>query len=324
MSHAVEKMAYAGETPWHGLGTKVSGDLSPAEMMKQAGLDWTISKKKIYLGNNTEVPRKFALVRDSDETVLDIVGSTYKVTQNTEVFEFFNEFVLAGDMKMEVAGSLHKGKYVWALARVGADFALGKKDEIQTFLLFSNPHVYGYSRIIKWTAVRVVCWNTLNYALGTDLSGKRTAGKAFSIPHSVEFGDKQKQAAKEALHLAKAQAKTFEEAARLLSRKKAAKAEVDAFFWAVLGKSRETAKVTKAGDVRIPSMVQQFHDALENAPGQDLNTAKGTWWGAVNAVTYVIDHEYGRTADARLQASWMGYTGDIKKKAMLLAVGAAS
>ena len=28
MSHNVETMAYAGETPWHGLGTKVSNDLS--------------------------------------------------------------------------------------------------------------------------------------------------------------------------------------------------------------------------------------------------------------------------------------------------------
>ena len=34
MSHEVETMAYAGETPWHGLGTPVSNDLTPAQMMQ--------------------------------------------------------------------------------------------------------------------------------------------------------------------------------------------------------------------------------------------------------------------------------------------------
>lgn len=323
MAHAVEKMAYAGETPWHGLGNNVSPDLTPAEMMVAAGLDWTIEKKKVYLGDNTEIPGKFALARSSDGKVLDIVGTTYKVTQNAEVFEFFNDFVLAGDMKMEVAGSLHGGKYIWALARVGSDFAIGKgsgADEIKTFLLFSNPHVYGYSRIVKWTAVRVVCWNTLNYALGANLSGKRTPGKSFSIPHSVEFGDKQKEAARRALGLAKEQTKVFEEAVRALSKAKAAKEDVEKFFWHVLGKDPEKATKKKSGEERIPVMVQRFQDALEKAPGADLRSAKGTWWGAVNAVSYVVDHEHGNTADTRLHNAWLGYTNQYKINAMDLAL----
>ena len=40
MSHKVEKMAYAGQTPWHGLGQKVSNDLTPQEMLVAAELDW--------------------------------------------------------------------------------------------------------------------------------------------------------------------------------------------------------------------------------------------------------------------------------------------
>jgi hypothetical protein len=50
MSHELEivdgkaMMAYAGDVPWHGLGTKVSTDLSPREMMVEAGLDWSVEK----------------------------------------------------------------------------------------------------------------------------------------------------------------------------------------------------------------------------------------------------------------------------------------
>lgn len=48
MAHLVETMAYAGEVPWHGLGVKVDDNLSPHEMMKAAGLDWTVSKRPGY------------------------------------------------------------------------------------------------------------------------------------------------------------------------------------------------------------------------------------------------------------------------------------
>ena len=40
----VETMAYAGETPWHGIGTQVSEELTPFEMIKSAGLDWNVRK----------------------------------------------------------------------------------------------------------------------------------------------------------------------------------------------------------------------------------------------------------------------------------------
>ena len=37
MAHMVETMAYAGEVPWHGLGVKVSNDLTPQQMMDAIG-----------------------------------------------------------------------------------------------------------------------------------------------------------------------------------------------------------------------------------------------------------------------------------------------
>ena len=45
MSHEVETMAYANETPWHGLGTPVADTLTPKEMLQAAGLDWKVEKK---------------------------------------------------------------------------------------------------------------------------------------------------------------------------------------------------------------------------------------------------------------------------------------
>ena len=52
MSALVETMAYAGEVPWHGLGTKVPHDLSTDEMLKQSGLDWYVEKELDDLSDN--------------------------------------------------------------------------------------------------------------------------------------------------------------------------------------------------------------------------------------------------------------------------------
>ena len=119
MSHEVEmvdgvaQMAYAGETPWHGLGTKVAPDLSPIQIMNKAGLDWSVEKEAMTTASGIEIEGKKALVRSSDKKVLDVVGDGWNPVQNQDAFEFFSEYTLAGDMEMHTAGSLKGGQMVW-------------------------------------------------------------------------------------------------------------------------------------------------------------------------------------------------------------------
>ena len=117
MAHMVETMAYAGELPWHGLGVKVIDDLSPEQMMQKAGVDWKVEKQALVTTAGSKVKSKQALVRTSDGSVLDVVGKGWNPVQNAEAFNFFEEYVRAGDMKMHTAGSLNDGKMVWALAK---------------------------------------------------------------------------------------------------------------------------------------------------------------------------------------------------------------
>jgi Domain of unknown function (DUF932) len=53
----------------------------------------------------------------------------------------------------------------------------------------------------------------------------------------------------------------------------------------------------------------------ESAPGQNLDTAKGTLWGALNAVTYYVDHVRSRRAGGRLDSAWFGAGSALKEKA---------
>src|SRR5215208_2804100 len=125
MSAHVETMAYAGETPWHGLGVPVSNDMSVEQMLTASGCDWTVSKKPMYFLTNPDyvdlgekpnmklVPDEYAIIRDDNKSVLDTCGSKWKPIQNRESFDFLTRFVKAGDMSMETMGSLKGGRYVW-------------------------------------------------------------------------------------------------------------------------------------------------------------------------------------------------------------------
>lgn len=324
MAHEVETMAYAGEKPWHGLGKEVPGDLTPKQMLKAAGLDWTVSKQPMFLKGGAEIPDQYALVRDTDQKVLSVVGSIYKPTQNEQVLEFFRKFTEAGNMDMETAGSLQGGKYVWALARLKADFTLGKDDEMKSYLLFCNPHLYGYSRTIKFTSVRVVCWNTVCMALGEHIAADGKKQRAYSIPHSIDFDAEMQAKVEESLGLGIEQAKEFEQAARLLSKKKFKSEKVEKYFADILNYDPEKAKRKLDGSVREPAMLNKFREALETSPGADLKSAKGTWWGALNAVTYVVDHQVGRTRDGALSSAWLGQYAEHKTKALKLALAEAA
>ena len=172
MAHMVETMAYAGEVPWHGLGVSVSNDLTPRQMMEKAGLDWSVEKVPTYAKvGDEEIPTGVeALVRSSDNKVLTQVGENWNPVQNEEAFDFFSEYCLAGDMEMHTAGSLKGGQMVWALAKIKESFDILGGDQVDQFLLFSNPHMYGKSIDIRFTPIRVVCNNTLTLSLGQQVN----------------------------------------------------------------------------------------------------------------------------------------------------------
>lgn len=329
MTAAVETMAYANEVPWHGLGFKVGGDLTPKQMLKAAKVDWTVEKRKIALyGPDGEqvvgsIPGSFALTRATDNKVFSLVGSTYKPVQNEVAFDFFKKFTEAGHMTMETAGALHGGKYVWALAKIGKNFTLGKNDKVEGYLLLSSPHVIGRSMVLKLTPIRVVCWNTLTWALGADMHKKSASAGSFRMPHSVEFSDRVKDQAEIALGLAKDQMTEFKEATQLLVDTKVKPEQAEAYFCDVLKFDPKKAAKKKDGDAKEPRMLEKFRQALIRAPGQQLVTAQNTLWGAYNAVSYVVDHDLGRDRSAALYTAWYGQKASLKRAAFQKALDIA-
>ena len=315
MAHMVETMAYAGELPWHGLGTKVSENISVDDMMKEAGLDWEVQKVPAYAELNGEKIHSGhdMLIRTSDNTALDMVSGNWNPVQNAEAFDFFREFVEAGDMEMHTAGALQDGKRVWCLAKVKDDFTIGGKDLVESYMLLTNPHMYGRAVDIRFTPIRVVCNNTLTLSLG------QKGDYQVSMSHKKAFNADE---AKNLLGVAKDKMSQYEEMAKFLNVKRWTDETVKAYFATVFPNTNPNAKnktfPIAEFDKYASKNAKRALEVMPIQPGADMGA--GSFWQAYNAVTYLTDHELGRNADSRLASAWYGLNKVKKVKALETAI----
>ena len=316
MSHEVEiidgqaQMAYAGEVPWHGLGTKVASDLAPSQIMQQAGLDWSVEKETMTTASGTEIEGKKALVRSSDNKVLDVVGDNWNPVQNSEAFEFFSEYCLAGDMEMHTAGSLKGGQMVWALSKVKESFDILGGDQVDSYLLFSNPHKYGKAIDVRFTPIRVVCNNTLSMSLGQNVAN------SVSLNHRTAFNP---ESVKETLGIASEKFAMYKETAQFLASKQFNMDSLIQYYNEVFPRTYQGKKeVTVQGYEDLTNNAQKAFSFLETQPGAEFG--EGSWWSALNSVTYLTDHKMGRETDSRLTSAWFGANQTRKVKAVEKAV----
>jgi phage/plasmid-like protein (TIGR03299 family) len=306
MAHELEivdgkaQMAYVGALPWHGLGTKVEGDITPDQFQKVAGLDWTVEKQDMHTVNGVKVPNKQALVRTSDNTVLDTVGSGWNPVQNSEAFDFFQEYVLAGNMEMHTAGSLKNGQLVWALAKTNESFELFKGDVTENYFLFTNPHQFGKAINIRMTPIRVVCNNTLTLSLSAK------SDSMITVNHRKEFDVEE---VKEQMGIAREKMEQYKSMAEFLGSKRYSPDNVVNYFNEVFGSpAKSDDKIFTSRNAKIA------HENLQEQPGAEF--AEGSWWQAFNSVTHMTDHLQGRSTDGRLTSAWYGRNRKVKLKAL--------
>jgi len=308
----IETMAYAGQSPWGDIGTQVSNDLSPQQIMEKADLNWSVDKVKTYADYQGEkIPTGLeALVRSSDNKILTQVGKNWEPCQNETAFEFFNEYCLEGGMDMESAGSLKGGKMVWALAKIKESFDVVKGDQVDSYLLFSNPHEYGKSIDVRFTPIRVTCMNTLAMAI------KGSAVNGMKVNHRKAFDPVM---VKQTMGIAHEKFEQYKEVAQFLSKKRFTADSLIQYYNEVFPrtyKGKDEVIVNAYDDLTTNG--QKAFDVLQSQPG--ANFAQGSWWQALNSVTYLTDHVMGREADSRMTSSWFGANANRKAVAVSKAI----
>ncbi len=319
MSHLIETMAYAGQTPWHQLGHALPHK-QPLDVWAQAaGMQWHIRETPVrYLatdqgdshlyGEALEFPEQKVLYRSDTKAALSVVSQRYKVVQPREVLEFYRDLSEIAGFELETAGVLKAGRRFWALARTGKSTALKGNDVVHSYLLLATSCDGTLATMAIPTSVRVVCNNTLAVAL----QGASQAG-AVKVPHSTHFDA---QAVKRQLGVAVGQWDSFMYRMKTLAERKVKTHEAMNYFLKVICQSDAMGDTpTGLANERALKKVQSLYEG--HGRGAELQAARGTAWGLLSAITEYVDHEkQARSQDNRLDSAWFGHGAAIKQRAL--------
>ena len=355
MSHMIDEttgtpaIAYVGKTPWHGLGQELRPGASVEEWTQQAGLDYVVERSPVQF---TRKPTAVEIEEFGSDALMDptvtfkgrdvlyrtdtgaplwVASKSYNIVQPAEVMDFFAKLSEIGGFELETAGALSDGKRIWGLAKVNDGAPVVGHDVVRPYVLLATSYDGTLATTAKFTAVRVVCHNTLTMSVGSAnyetgmVAGKAeedTEGRAVSslvrIPHSTTFDA---DAVRKQLGIVGDVFERWLVESALLAEKVIDDEQFDRFLEALLqpmqpktvhGKPAKPARECRPF-ARIKSI---YNDGLI---GSD-EAGESNRWRALNAVTQFVDWERGRTQNSRIDGAWFGVGDSMKTRAFDLIV----
>ena len=234
-ANGVASFASRKEKAWHGLGTIVEA-MNSAEAIELGGLNFHVEKRPIYINSsehllfedakkwrninrviddsnpeepkpiyrkNIIIPNQYATVRTDTDQPLGIVGERYHVIQNYEAFDFIDSIIGEGKADCETVGALGNGETIFITCKLREEYVINK-DLIDKYLLITMSHDGSSSITVMFTPIRVVCNNTLSFAL-------EAKDNKVTIRHTLKAKEKL-EAAKKVLGIVDQQSLAYKEA----------------------------------------------------------------------------------------------------------------
>lgn len=319
-------IAYAGKTPWHGLGQALTAGADIPTWTREAGLSYSVLESPVLFQTAAATgpqawPERKVLHRSDTGAALAVVSKGYNVVQPAEIMGFFSDLVALGGFQLETAGALSYGRRVWALASVGEAAPVVDGDLVKPYLLLGTSYDGTMATIAKFTAIRVVCNNTITAAVGGYSNGQAVKGEAetekgylksaIRVLHSERFDA---DTVRLQLGIVANQFERFIVQSRQLAAETMSAAEADSFV-AELLKPYHTGRIDITESRAYKRVLQLFNGA---AIGSDIDGVAGSRWAMLNAVTELVDHERGRSDNTRLESAWFGTGAALKNRAVEL------
>lgn len=307
-------IAYAGETPWHKLGRKMTDveRRNIAAALKLAGLDWDVERIALqYATTNPDstiglqaaktVPDAFGIVRTDTRAYLGTVGAQFTPIQHREAFdEILTPLVSAFGCTVEVMASLDGGRRQFALVKMpDATVTPAAGDDVRGYFCVANGHDGSQSFRAMLTPIRVVCQNTLSMA---NADGRTVA--AVTIRHTKSAPDRLQQAAQLIHRMQAAMTTTGETFAQLAQRTMNAR-ELAQYIEQVIpapkvAEGEAPAALSDTIKARREEIARLIFDGKHVADGiSNASTGVSTAWRAYNAVAEYFDHVRAREAKSQ-------------------------
>jgi len=327
------------KSAWVRGGTAVEAN-SASDAATQAGLNWSVRTAplmaEIEPANITaegvdqavykEVPKKQAIVREDNNSIIGIVGTKYKVVQNMEVFNALDTLVDSGDARYTAAGEFNNGSNIWMLLELpqGVEVA---NDPHAAFLLVKTSHDGSSSVVIKPVIERLFCHNQVNgliskgYTRGTKGYNDYTYRMTHTTNQELSIAD-----IRNITNLTYTAIADYQLVANNLLNKRMTREQTINFFKAVwplpttvedkpymLLTRGERKQQTIATDARAKA----FAIYTESETQENI---RGTAFGAWHAVVEHADHYAAGGASRLAAATLSGRNDKVKTRALSLLV----
>lgn len=306
MSHEIEFVNGAasyvdnGRSPaWHQLGESVEG-LTFDDAMERANLkDWNVRAEPLTVhldGINYPVDDRQVIVRNNPATgnvePVGTVGGRYRTVQNESALGVASYLEEMG-ATVETAASIRKGRQVFLTMLMDKGFILdpeGAGDRVDLYLLLATSHDGSLTNQASATPVRVLCANTLDYALPNvqrAYSVRHTAGAEVKLAEAQQiflkangFFDRMADEAKDLFQTECSDKQFFDIISTLYPKPGTPESGVD-----------ESKRGLTVWEKKV--------DTIQTIWKGTTNTnVTGTMWGAMNALTERLDwHRTARGGD---------------------------
>jgi phage/plasmid-like protein (TIGR03299 family) len=297
-------MQFENKTAWDGI-SKDLGGLATIQEVKQAVPDmFSPVKKEQMVRNGVPVKGKFWTVKESDDSVLGVVGGKYKVLQNEDAFRKADSLTAdPNGPKWRTVGQINNGSTIFCLLDMPEVVEVAPGDLLKPQLLMAHSHDSSSSVNMALVMARLFCSNQL-------VGLFKNADRIKRVRHSGDILAKMDDAG-QALGLIREDIMTMGEVFKRMAQVEPTPDQIDEVFARLIPESNDATSDNKR------AKVLQVADA-----GMGNEPVAGTAWALYNGFTEVVDHHTNRNSkkedaeDMRARTVLFGSGAKYKEKAL--------
>lgn len=339
------------ERAWHKLGQVFDGQLTVKEALELSHADYEVQMQPVFavtpaiqaaleqgsvdadLIIEALVKNRKATMRMDKCKPLGIVSDSYGIVQNADAFQFIDTLCTGGAGNtpvIECAGVLGQGERVFITAKFPEQIILDNKtdDRVEMYVVFTTSHDGTGAVNCMVTPTRVVCNNTLNFALRHNV-GKISLRHTSGINNRLDLTRKENaEFAFKTLHMYEVYKNSLEQSFEHLRNVKLSEKELDNILAQVL-LSESNYKLFQQEGIKCKDISSigrntfiKVKDTLEHGIGQDFGE-RGTGMWAINGLTTYYQNEHNfKSEEVKFDSIQQGHAARKVQQAFELIVAA--
>ena len=320
------------ERAWHRLGQVFDGQLSVKEALELSHADYQVEACNVFamtpalqdlLDSDVAMIQREelsdliveALVEGRKATMrmdkckaLGVVSDHYGIVQNRDAFQFIDTLCSGGSGApvIECAGVLGRGERVFITAKFPEQIILDNKtdDRVDMYVVFTTSHDGTGAVNCMVTPTRVVCNNTLNFAMSHN-AGKISLRHTSGINNRLDLTRRENaEFAFKTLNMFNVYKNSLEQSFEHLRNIKVSEKQLDDILAQVL-LSESNLKVYKTEGINHQyissvgrNLFMNVKNSMERGIGQDI-CERGTAMWALNGITTYFQNEKKYTSEEK-------------------------